>query len=676
MFHRCPYSAKQLNFMSPELTAIVNNMDSTLSEPQTPPIGLREAGILKFDAIIESDVRNEASSCLLKNVVNISDLSKMHNIISYELYYRSLDSVVGVPASKQQPSPPTPAPITNQTTTSLFVISNVSGGVANVSVAPAVVAPITTPTLAPVPSKPSFTKSTKTKDANKPSTETPVAPRTTQLQMEIDDAAYALVKGTGHEGTDLYRCGFPNCDGNGVDPIYFNVHLLRHTNPGENKNGFKCYHCDLLSKNIVGLKYHIKVHGIHRYFCYYCDYTGPIMNNTLKHMSDTHKKSLVVTIPLNNDKTDQNLDMFVICPRGIRQDELNRFGLKLLERYKHKMATTKKFYSGDEIDLLPMKSIFNELISCSICQFSTKVRTNMQRHLIAHNEGKNVAKVESVNPVPCLDTGTKHFDKMKNLACSSNGTNENTSNPYDTAAFVAYTRRFLCNAKGCRYQTLNEVMLSSHLSTLHKNETDYKCPHCNIEINKGLMSVEKIVSHLRMHDSKIFRCPRCPFFHYNKVTVEKHIEEKHASCGESALVIHRKVEGSAVPVHTAVKSTGNPKQPKKHKWKCSLCKETFNMQKEVVNHVRQWHSITYQYECDVCNEVQSNSKQVIIDHLLSKHPLEEMRVKFFYDKCEICEGDETTPIWRRDDPNKVSEGEAGQLLICFKNVFFIENVFS
>lgn len=664
--------------MSPELTAIVNNQDPT--HPQPPPIGLRETGLLKFDAIIESDVRNEASSVLLKNVVNISDLAKMHNIVSYELYYRSLDSVVGgTLAPKPQPTPP--APITCQTTTSLFVISNVSGGVANVSVASAVAAPITTPILAvtPVTSKPTKT----TKDAI-PSIENAVAPRTNQLQMEIDDAAYALVKGTGHEGTDLYRCGFPDCDGNGIDPIYFNVHLLKHTNPGENKNGFKCYHCDLLSKNIVGLKYHIKVHGIHRYFCYYCDYTGPIMNNTLKHMNDTHKKSLVVTFPLNPDKTDQNLDMFVICPRGIRQDELNRFGLKLLERYKHKMATTKKFYSGDEIDLLPMKSIFNELISCSMCTYSTKVRSNMQRHLTAHNEGKNVAKVDTVNPVPCLDTGEKHFDKMKNLACSSNnGTIETSplsSNPYDPLAFVLDTRRFLCNAKGCRYQTINEAMLRCHLDTLHLNETDYKCPHCNLEINKGPMIVEKVVLHLRMHDSKIFRCPRCPFFHYDKVTVDKHIEEKHVACKDGAVVILRKVEGSAGALPTAIKSTDGQIQPRKYKWKCSLCKETFNMHKEVVNHVRQWHSITFQYECDVCNAVQSNSKQTIIDHLISKHPQDDKRVKFFYEKYESVENDETTPIWRRDDPNKVSANIMPEIyeivFFFFFKILFIQNDFA
>lgn len=97
------------------------------------------------------------------------------------------------------------------------------------------------------------------------------------LQDEIDNAAYILVKGTGLEGRDLYRCS--NCDEKSGDVFIFNVHLLNHKNC---TTGFKCYHCNVVSKNIIGLKYHIKVHGIHRYFCYYCNYTSAIVNDIQK----------------------------------------------------------------------------------------------------------------------------------------------------------------------------------------------------------------------------------------------------------------------------------------------------------------------------------------------------------------------------------------------------------
>lgn len=422
------------------------------------------------------------------------------------------------------------------------------------------------------------------------------------------------------------------------------------------------------------------------------------MNFTLKHMSDTHKKSHVVTFPLNPKKADQNKDMFVICPRGLRQDELNRFGLKLLDRYKDKISTKKKFYSPDEIDLLPMKSILNDFIKCSICDYSTKVRTNMQRHLSMHINEKTLTggKVDPVNPVPCLDNGEKHFDKMKNLACSSNGTAGAVATTSETAimpwSFISEERRFVCNAKGCHYLTINESMLRGHLSALHGDEMGYICPHCNIVVNKPTVSMnaEKIVLHMRMHDSKILKCPKCVFYHHHRNAVTKHITENHTGCMEVAILLIRSTTdvcgtgggggssdsipndpvnssastmAAASPTTASANSVGSSgsasataganKLQKTIKWKCMLCNKKFNIRNEVAAHTQQIHSITNQYECDVCNKVQSNKRQQIVEHLISKHPSEEKRVKFFYMKVECNENDSTTPIWRRDDPNKV-----------------------
>lgn len=69
--------------------------------------------------------------------------------------------------------------------------------------------------------------------------------RTELLQDEIDNAAYILVKGTGLEGKDLYRCSFADCEEQCSDTFMFNLHLLKHT---QIEAGFKCYHCNVVSK--------------------------------------------------------------------------------------------------------------------------------------------------------------------------------------------------------------------------------------------------------------------------------------------------------------------------------------------------------------------------------------------------------------------------------------------
>lgn len=377
----------------------------------------------------------------------------------------------------------------------------------------------------------------------------------------------------------IVKLVFVNSNSN--DIFVFNVHLLKHN---QSQIGFKCYHCTLVSKNIVGLKYHIKVHGIHRYFCYFCNYTSAIVNDIQKHMQDTHSRTHVNTIPLNPKKNDQNKDMFVMCPRGLRQDELNRFGIALIERNKRQLTSTKKFYSPEDIESLPRQAIYNSSISCEICDYSTKVRTNMTRHLAGHKDEKSVPKVDPVNPVPCLDTGEKHFDKMINLACSSND-GKIPSTQYDTSIFVPEARRFVCNARNCQYQNINENILKRHLTTLHPNEEQYKCPHCNTPICQK-MDADKVIFHLRMHDSKIYKCPKCAFAHHVKAIVEKHKDEVHPGTLDLAMLITRDETTSA--------SSALDGQPKVSKWKCNLCNDLCATQKLIQAHIQTAHCIKFQ----------------------------------------------------------------------------------
>lgn len=621
---------------------------------------------------------------MMTNIPSLGDLEKSYSIDDYDKYFEKLDSDA---MNKSLVTPSAPATkSTKSTAKPSFMISSVSGGVkmpntpASTPPASAAAVPATS-NVAAVIDAVAINRSRTPQDpladpdpAGEPSTSAnSVSPeptvssstttttniqvtntkRTEQLQNEIDKAAYALVKGTGLEGTDLYRCAVPGCEGAGADSIYFNVHLLKHTNSGQ--KGFKCYHCSLTSKNIVGLKYHIKVHGIHRYFCYYCDFTGPIMNYTLKHMNDTHKKIQVVTFALNPKKTDQNKDMFVICPRGVYNDELNRFGLKLLDRYKHKMATTKKFYSPDELDMLPRQPIFNDLLLCSVCNFSTKVRTNLHRHLEKHVQNQAVPKQNPVNPVPCLDKGEKLFDKMINFASSSNEDRAGPSgsaaatNPYDQFAYVTELRRFICGATGCRYQTINEIMLRNHLNTLHANEQHYKCPHCNVEICRDILNSVAIGQHLRMHDSKLYRCVKCSYRHYDRQIVVAHVDERHPGSRADTIAEETRMGAPAV-TETATAPGASTTISKTQMWQCSLCYSKHTSKQLVRQHLSNAHSITYRYQCDICQELQSNTKSVIMDHMQSAHATNYKRVRFFYSKTEEYD---TTPIWRRDDPNKV-----------------------
>jgi hypothetical protein len=111
-----------------------------------------------------------------------------------------------------------------------------------------------------------------------------------------------------------------------------------------------------------------------------------------------HNVTNTITTPVVPNKINPEVDEFVLRPVPTRD---------------------KKVFGPEEIDQLPKRYIFNSDVKCALCSYSTKVRTNLVRHLQFHSAEKSVPDIAPVNPVPCLDKNEKMFDKMTNLAISS-----------------------------------------------------------------------------------------------------------------------------------------------------------------------------------------------------------------------------------------------------------------
>nr|CAD7451807.1 unnamed protein product [Timema tahoe] len=202
---------------------------------------------------------------------------------------------------------------------------------------------------------------------------------------------------------------------------------------------------------------------------------------------------------------------------------------------------TKTSYGPNDVHQLPMNAIFPQPISCAVCQFSTKVRVNLVRHLELHSSSNlSVAAVPSdcpVNPVPCLDKKELMFDKMVNLAASSHLRGEhksdNTLSQEDEAKIPKYIpehMRYVCGVTNCKYMACDETMLRYHIRALHCDEMSYKCPHCEehvLDKTKVAVSIERLSAHLKMHDSHLYICSYCSYYHYFKHVVERHLSEKH-----------------------------------------------------------------------------------------------------------------------------------------------------
>lgn len=112
----------------------------------------------------------------------------------------------------------------------------------------------------------------------------------------------------------------------------------------------------------------------------------------------------------------------------------------------------------------------------------------MVRHLKIHiksveAEGSIVVpSTAPMNPVPCLDTKEKMFDKMTNLAASSQLAQANKDksemlSPEEEAKlpqFVPEQMRHKCCSPDCKYLTIDDNMLKHHIKALHDEINFYK----------------------------------------------------------------------------------------------------------------------------------------------------------------------------------------------------------
>lgn len=459
------------------------------------------------------------------------------------------------------------------------------------------------------------------------------------LQDDIDAAADSILKGTGLHGADLYRCGFDGCPYSDADSAKFKVHLTQHST-------HKCFHCSQVLSTPVQLKTHIKEHGRHRYFCYYCDTTSSIKDNITKHFSETHRGVRTEFYPLNEKRANPDKDIYVMYPGGFKPSK--DFGIKLIKR-RQEMLSTKKYYMPSEVAMLPPQNIYMDEVICKVCNFKSKVRTNMLRHLTMAECGKSKAEpqLDAVNPAPCLNTGVKHFDKMINLAASSN----RPSNGYNAGMidskclFVPENRRFVCGSNSCHHQSTTEDKLRDHITTMHDTEKTYHCPHCNKSLCEPdtNINIDEIIYHLRLHDLKVFKCPKCSFCSTTKSMVDNHLFDTHPNVRDKVLMlVHNQV--AAKETTTLTKSV--------HKFKCQNCKIYLSTRSLMQQHILEAHRLRNKYQCTLCS-LQGDNKGMLTDHFGIKHPGKEIAIKSFYERVEVSDHSDVTPIWRRDDPNRV-----------------------
>lgn len=483
------------------------------------------------------------------------------------------------------------------------------------------------------------------------------------LQTDADKKTETseVLNDPGLKGHKLFRCGTIDCHFSAETANEFKEHLFC-CDVLKQGGYYTCIHCAKSFKYPGALTEHIFVHGTLKYTCSLCDVRAPFEHMIVKHLKTKHKIQSCKVIPVSSSQS--HASTYVAVPGTNRGKRVSKDGVQLKE------DGNKIAYEPEEADMLPRAAIYPQELKCARCEYATKVRTNLWRHLHAHLNDAPVPETAPVNPVPCLDRTEKMFDKMLNLANSSfsgcrMGKDKNLANKEDNLpAFVPANKRFVCGAEGCNYLTHGDSMLKCHFNALHADEESYKCPHCKIDLidEFGDVNIDQIVFHLRMHDLHLYKCSICQYYHYQKHKVEKHLQDKHPD-KEANIQVIRELDNSA-NVNTDERNKDNQEKQKEIKedkpWKCGFCKFQTASEEEIQSHVSQKHGVDSQYKCSLCSYKCDNTNNLNY-HAKANHANSEVSLFAAYVQINDPSVDknisgshnesdsfDTTPLWRRD----------------------------
>lgn len=137
-------------------------------------------------------------------------------------------------------------------------------------------------------------------------------------------------------------------------------------------------------------------------------------------MKNVHNVTRTLLLPMVCKKQDLDIDDFVMRPKQSKRFSSESFTSSVRSHTEEtSLDDNKTIFSPQEVNLLPRPPVYTMAVGCSLCDFKTKVKSNMVRHLQAHMNEQAVPVIAPVNPVPCLEKKEKMFDKMINLASSS-----------------------------------------------------------------------------------------------------------------------------------------------------------------------------------------------------------------------------------------------------------------
>ena len=387
-----------------------------------------------------------------------------------------------------------------------------------------------------------------------------------------------------------------------------------------------------------------------RYLCSLCEFRDPSMNSLKAHVKTEHKLISFKFVPVNSAKTNHEKDSFIIVPK-------NNLQIQKTARSK----SIKTIFSPTDIDSIPVKpDIYKYVLRCSLCDFGSRVRNNLVKHLRLHLKTRdNIPILAPVNPPTDAEAETSATSRMTSLL-PDDIEEELKRKPISfeelelLPQMIPENLRFACCAKDCNYITIDEGMLLYHIKAFHKELRKYKCPHCpNVSIPFSEMEL-----HLKCHGELLFKCGHCDYFHPFKRTAEAHAAQEHANKKYFVRNV-REEEVKRREMGPDTEDKKEPVQPEVNKiiatykpYRCGLCDFSSETVEEIRGHLYEVHSIHHQYKCGLC-KFESDVRSDMEDHVGNQHPGGQASLvrTFYVDPTTVLDAypdERRYPLWARE----------------------------
>ncbi|XP_062554397.1 uncharacterized protein LOC134219625 isoform X2 [Armigeres subalbatus] len=403
-----------------------------------------------------------------------------------------------------------------------------------------------------------------------------------------------MIESTGFYGTALNICGVEDCQSRFSDPVKLNLHLLKF----HNLSYYNCHHCTGRYKTAHELITHVKTHGRHRYLCFLCDKKSHFLKMMILHVQHDHNSTDVILTYLHPKKRDIHNDLVVICPQNVTSGQLQDYVSNIL---KEDGVSEKKRFSPSEVDQLPVEEIFAEDMFCASCDYTTKIRKNLKRHLEKHNE---VSSTASLAVLPELESLSVEVVETPKFIFAS----REVATGHTIPQRVDPIKLYQCGL--CKFECPPVFSdLRTHLYRTHRSEKIYKCAHCSATLSERFMCIDKIANHLKLHGDNLYKCNRsdCEYFREEKTLVLAHIKQNHGNVG-SVLILREAVV------------------PDSPEWQCDLCETIRPNRAAIIEHMVKDHKLTdKQFKCSHCS-YKSSDNDSFKAHFANTHPKSEILI--------------------------------------------------